>query len=130
MDLLENNHHSQLKWTMGVHKSTSNFAVWGDCGRYPLGIELSKMVFNYYESLEGMDCDNSSCLVRHAISELKSLCLGWYSSKETVSHTLEDKGLNEFAKHIEIRATMKTRLQEVWHFDRSKIRKLEFCNRI
>ena len=29
---------SVLKWTMGVHKKTSNSAVWGDTGRYPLVI--------------------------------------------------------------------------------------------
>ena len=70
---LENLHLSLLKWTMGVHKSTSNSAMWGDtdCGRYPLGIELSKMVVSYHERLEGMDRDNSSCLVRRAFCEQK-----------------------------------------------------------
>ena len=82
---------------MGVHKSTSNSAMWGDtdCGRYPLGIELSKMVFSYHERLEGMDR------------------LGGYSSMETVRHTLDDKGLNEFARLSKIRVAMKTRLQDV-----------------
>ena len=130
LDPLENLHLALLKWTLGVHKSTSNSAVWGDCGRYPLGIELSKMVFSYHERLEGMDRDNSSCLVRHAFCEQKHLGLGWYSSMETVRHTLEDKGLNKFARPSKIRAAMKTWFQEVWNLDRSQNRKLEFYNRI
>ena len=35
LDPLENLYLALLKWTMGVHKSTSNSAEWGDCGRYP-----------------------------------------------------------------------------------------------
>ena len=62
-DPLENYHLSFLKWTMGVNKTTSNAAVWGDCGRYPLGVELSKQVFNYRKRLEEMEDDDSSCLV-------------------------------------------------------------------
>ena len=114
-DPLKNLHLSLLKLTMGVHKSTSNSAMWGDtdCGRYPLGIELSKIVFSYHERLEGMDRDDSSCLVRHEFCEQKNLGLGWYSSMETVRHTLEDKGLNEFARPSKIRVAMKTWLQDV-----------------
>ena len=60
LDPFENLHLALLKWTVGVHKLTSNSVVWGDCGRYPLGIELSKMVFSYHERLEGMDRDDSA----------------------------------------------------------------------
>ena len=49
---------------------------------------------------------------------------------ETVRHTLEDKGLNKFARPSKIRAAMKTWFQEVWNLDRSQNRKLEFYNRI
>ena len=52
MDPSENLHLSLLKWTMGVVKSTPSFTVWGICGRYPLGIELSKLVSSCHKRLE------------------------------------------------------------------------------
>ena len=35
-------HLTFLKWTLGVNRKTSNAAVWGDCGKYPLALELTK----------------------------------------------------------------------------------------
>ena len=46
-DPLERIHLSFLKWTLNVNKQTSNAAIWGDTGRYPLAIELSSQVYNY-----------------------------------------------------------------------------------
>ena len=51
-DPFERIHLSFLKWTLNVNKTTSNAAIWGDTGRYPLAIELSSQVYNYWERLE------------------------------------------------------------------------------
>ena len=59
-------HLSFLKWTLNVNKTTSNAAIWGDTGRYPLAIELSSQVYNYRERLEKMEEAGSNCCVRHA----------------------------------------------------------------
>ena len=41
-DPLERLHLSFLEWTLGINKYTSNAAVWGDTGRYPLVITHAK----------------------------------------------------------------------------------------
>ena len=46
-DPLKRLYLSFLKWTLGVNKYTSNAAVWGDTGRYPLVITQAKQVFAY-----------------------------------------------------------------------------------
>lgn len=70
---------SVLKWTMGVHKKTSNSAVWGDTGRYPLATELSKQVYNYMEleRLKALDSQDFNLLARHSYCEQKYLNLTW-----------------------------------------------------
>ena len=57
-DPLENLHLSVLKWSFGVHKRTSYSAIWGDAGRFPLDIELTKQVYSYLERLEALDRRN------------------------------------------------------------------------
>ena len=79
-DPLENLHLAFMKWSLGVSRKTSNAPIWGDTGRYPLGIELSKQVFNYFERLKKLDNENSASLVRHAFCEQRYLNLSWYAS--------------------------------------------------
>ena len=40
------------KWTLGVHRKTSNLAVWGDTGRYPLTLEALKPAPDFFYRLE------------------------------------------------------------------------------
>ena len=94
-DPLENLHLSFLKWNLGVGKKTSNAAVWGDCGRYPLVIELSKQVLNYYDRLKNMSLNNSDTLVKHAFNEQKSLNMNWFRRINTLSdHSKVNRKLN------------------------------------
>ena len=73
-DPIERLHLSFLKWNLGVGRKTSNAAIWGDTGRLPLIIKISKQVFGYYKRLEDMSSDNAtSCLVKHASNEQKRL---------------------------------------------------------
>ena len=62
-DPLEVLHLTFLKWTLGVNRKTSNDAVWGDCGKYPLALELTKQVFCYYERLQKLELEGSDSLV-------------------------------------------------------------------
>ena len=88
-DPLENLHLSFLKWNLGVGRKTSNAAVWGDCGRYPLVIELFKQVLNYYDRLKNMSLNNSDTLVKHAFNEQKSLNMNWFRRINTLSDLLQ-----------------------------------------
>ena len=80
-DPIEKLHLSFLKWTLGVivNNKTSNAAVWGDTGRFPLVVTLAKQVLKYHNRLQSMDHSNSNSLVRHAYKEQKALNLTWYS---------------------------------------------------
>ena len=72
---LEVLHLTFLKWTLGVNRKSSNAAVWGDSGKYPLALELTKQVFCYYERLQKLELEGSDSLVRHAYSEQRYLNL-------------------------------------------------------
>ena len=43
-DPMEKLHLSLLKWTLGVRKRTTNIPIWGDCGRFPIGISMIKLI--------------------------------------------------------------------------------------
>ena len=92
-DPLERVHLSFLKWTIAVGKYTSNAAVWGDSGRYPLAIELLEQLCGYQNHLEQLETDNSPTLVRHAFAEQKTLKLTWYSNLDHLKSDLHsDRG--------------------------------------
>ena len=129
-DPLESLHLSFLKWTLNVTKATSNAAVWGDCGRYPLGVTLSKTVYNFKERLEQLDNDNSPQLVRHAFREQKNLQLSWFKNLVTVQRALEAKEKRPLNRPSQIRAAMKSWFERVWEADRTSNKKLGFYNSI
>ena len=61
-DHIERLHLSFLKYT-------SNTTFWGDTGRHPMIISLTKQILTYLGRLQKMDEDNSQALVRHALRE-------------------------------------------------------------
>ena len=72
-DPIENLHLKFLKWTLGVHRKTSNAFCWGDSGRAPLTQKLAKQAVDYYERLEAIRTTKPSQLVGHAFEEQKKL---------------------------------------------------------
>ena len=77
-DPIERLHMKFLKWTLGVHKKTSNLFCWGDTGRCPLLQSISKQSVDYFYRLEGMTVANSENLVRHAFEDQRRLALPWF----------------------------------------------------
>ena len=51
MDPMEKLHLSLLKWTLGVKRRTTNIPIWGDTGRYPIGISMVKLLIEFHNSL-------------------------------------------------------------------------------
>ena len=131
-DQLERLHLSFLKWTMGVHKRTSNAAVWGDCGRYPLGITLLKQVYDYYERLRHLDLQNSDCLVRHAFKEQIALNLNWYSNLKVLRSFLEEQSSDNTVTRSpdRIRVNCRSLFVTFWNEERHNNRKLSFYNEV
>ena len=129
-DPLERVHLSFLKWTMGVNKFTSNTAVWGDSGRYPLAIELSAQVSKYHDRLQQMDLDNNPAFVRHAFAEQKALSLPWYSNIHQGRTRLETTVDQNLSTPPTIKEALQKMFLEQWEKDRHHNRKLGFYNTI
>ena len=70
-----------LKWALGVNRKSSNTAVWGESGRYPLIIESINLTLNFVKRVQNMN-DNS--LVSLAFKEQKALNLDWYRGIEPI----------------------------------------------
>ena len=76
-DPMEKLHLSLLKWTLGVKGKTTNLPIWGDTGRYPMGIHMTKLLVDFYNRLVVLNDNNSTSIARHAFVEQVSLNLQW-----------------------------------------------------
>ena len=106
-DPLEQMHLSFLKWNLGTNKKTSNAALWGDSGRYPLAIVLSKQLFKYFDRLKSMDNNNNSSLITHAFRKQKLLNLTWFSRISDLHRTLQSQSATTLTYPSQIRAQFK-----------------------
>ena len=127
-DPLERVHLSFLKWTMGVNKFTSNTAIWGDSGRYPLAIELSAQVSKYHDRLQQMDTDSNPAFVRHAFAEQKALSLPWYKNIAQGRSKLEAVSEHDLSSPLAIKEALQKVFIEQWEKDRHLNKKLGFYN--
>ena len=116
---------------MNVNKSTSNTAVWGDTGRYPLAIELTSQVYSYLGRLEGLDKEGCSSLVRHAYAEQRDLKLLWFSRLESTRSTVKQlSGVSDISNPLKISEAMKTLFVQQWNKEKKLNRKVGFYNLI
>ena len=46
-DEAEMTHLRYIKWLLGVHKKTSNVGAWGDGGRPPIVLDMTRQVLEY-----------------------------------------------------------------------------------
>ena len=74
---MENLHLSLLKWTLGVKRRTTNIPIWGDTGRYPIGISMVKLLIDFHNRLVVLNDNDSPQIVRHAFAEQVSLNMHW-----------------------------------------------------
>ena len=65
------------KFILGVHKKSSNFAVLGELGRYPLYITIINTILKYLNRIKELDHDS---LLYQSFPESKSI---WQSGKES-----------------------------------------------
>ena len=133
-DPLEKLHITYLKWMLQVPRRTSNTAVLGDYGRYPLAIALTKTTLDYSNRLQLMDKEGSNNLVRHAFVEQRKLDLNWYCSIRTLTDTHDPQsqpdGAFDFPNSTLCMKRCKDRFKEMWDVARTSNKKLEFYNSI
>ena len=128
-DPIERLHLSFLKWNLGVGRKTSNAAIWGDTGRLPLIIKISKQVFGYYKRLEDMSSDDAtSCLVKHAFNEQKRLNMNWYKRMNSLDDLLQSQSNFRLNFPSQLRSRLGENFKKIWNIERLGNRKLKFYN--
>ena len=140
-DPIENLHLAFLKWNMGVKRTTSNAAIWGDTGRYPLVIVQIKQLVDYRNRLEKLTAEDSTKLVRHAYCEQQSLGLQWYTSVDTLvtslNPALDEENPDVLQMQMRktncpkyIRTGASNTFVQLWESGRQHNRKLSFYNSV
>ena len=127
-DPLERLHLAFLKWNLGVGRRTSNAAVWGDTGRNPLAIKISKQVFSYFARLKEMSSNNDNCLVKHAFNEQRSLNMSWYSRINSLQNLLQSHSNQRLNFPSQLRSRLREDFKQTWNEERMQNRKLAFYN--
>ena len=70
-----------LKWSLGVHRRSSNIGSWGETGRYPLIYECINLTLKYIKRLNS--CGENT-LVGLAYKEQQASNLDWYRNIEPI----------------------------------------------
>lgn len=115
-DKLERLHLLTLKWTLGVHRKTSNLAVWGDSGRYPLAIEALQLAIDYFYRLDSLPTDS---LTHLAFLDQRSLNLSWYQTMSIITSSYNNESDSS-------RCKMEQLFRNMWHQGISNSSKLSF----
>ena len=130
-DPLERLHLSFLKWNVGVSRKASNAAIWGDTGRVPLLINVSKQVFGYYKRLESMSADNEiNCLVKSAFNEQRLLNMNWFKRINALDTKLQSQSEHRLQYPSQLRSKLGEVFKDIWRKERLQNRKLTFYNSI
>ena len=69
-------HLRYIKWLLGVHKKTSNVGAWGDSGKPPILLDMTRQILEYYKRAESAASDT---FIHHAFKEQVAMNLDWYS---------------------------------------------------
>ena len=130
-DHMERLHISFLKWTLEVPKRTSNAPVWGDTGRHPLGIVLTKQLVNYYNKLMKLHDEDKDSFLRHAFAEQKALNLPWYATIHGLTCKLDPMSHGSpyaYPNATLCRGRAQSWFSALWNKCRHQNRKLDFYN--
>ena len=130
-DPFERMHLAILKWTLGVGKSTSNAAVWGDCGRTPIVVRYVKQVTDFHNRLARLELEDSPALARHAFVEQKKLDLGWFRALESMLMILDENKLeHQLYNPLLCQERAHNRFIKLWETERQSNKKLTFYNKV
>jgi hypothetical protein len=81
--MCEKMHIKFCKSLLGIHRTSINFAVLSELGRFPIHFDILTAMHSYWHRLENLDPDCSS-LLKNAFVDSKYLfhmkCPSWYGS--------------------------------------------------
>ena len=122
---------SLLKWTLGVRRRTAYIPIWGDTGRCPIAIEMTKLLVDYLNKLVLLDAADSPQIVRHAFIEQANLGLEWYTSTKILCERFDPNALkhqrNE-TNHLKQGKKVVQSQMSKWNSARRTLGRLTFCN--
>ena len=112
-----------LKWLLGVRKKSSNAAVMGDSGSYPVLVKTSKRVLDYFARVSADEFKDS--YVKDAVLEQKSLGLTWYATLSNIYTRSADvvNNIPTSADQFKPGARVRHYLQECFRNHRDKERR-------
>ena len=129
-DHYEKFHLKFIKWNLSVHQKASNIGCWGECGRYPLFYEATKLALDYFEHVKHCFELSDNSLLSAAFIEQKNLDLPWYVNISKI--------INKHAHTLKPRSRCSTTISEAlreefvknWSSAKNQSPKLEFYNEI
>ena len=126
-DECERSHLRYTKWLLGVHKKTSNLGVWGDSGRPPILLAMTRQVLEYYR--RARDADPNTFLY-HAFTEQVNMNLDWHSVLNSLITEFDNKGnVDDFNSDDVVNNMIDTFIQ-TWQLGLQSSRKLTFYKAI
>ena len=129
-DPLEKLHLRFLKWTLQVHKKSSNIACYGDSGRYPLVIKLAKQVVSYYNRLDNFDAAGVQSLARHAFVEQRTNNYSWHNNINKIMQIAGHSCQDGLACPTRIRSNLESHFNTLWDNQRKGSSKLTYYNQV
>jgi hypothetical protein len=86
--MCEKMHIKFCKSLLGIHRTSTNFVVVSELGRFPIHFDILKVMLSYWHRLENLDPDCSS-LLKNAFVESKKYvfhmkCPSWYGSLQVM----------------------------------------------
>jgi len=127
-DDAEREHLRFIKWSLGVHRKTTNIGAWGDSGRVPLLLSITKQVLDYFQRVK--DAQDST-LVYHAFQDQKNLGLDWYTGITRICRDFRSQSITDlmddsiFNSH-DVSSAMNTTFKQLWSSALNNSSKLKF----
>ena len=122
-DEAEMSHLRYIKWLLGVHKKTSNVGAWGDSGRPPILLDMTRQVLEYYKRAESAAPDT---FIHHAFKEQVAMNLDWYSSLSSLISEFSNDVSQEPFNSENIVSNMVSTFVQIWKAALESSRKLSF----
>ena len=125
-DEAEREHLRFIKWSLGVHRKSSNIEAWGDSGRAPLLLTITKQVLDYFQRVKDAPDDS---LVYHAFQEQKNLRLDWYTGITELCRNFSPPTSNADEtsfRILETTSAMNSTFRQIWSASLRTSAKLKF----
>jgi hypothetical protein len=122
--MCEKMHIKFCKSLLGIHRTSTNFAVLSELGRFPIHFDILKAMLSYWHRLENLVPDCWS-LLKNAFVESKYLfhmkCPSWYGSLQVMVSNIQGVESLPSVRSYKLNDTIKKILSEYylkcWHSD-------------